>query len=59
MASHMDSFARRLASETAAELIGLGKPASGPVERVLVGSVALRVLEMVRCDVLIAPEAAA
>jgi nucleotide-binding universal stress UspA family protein len=45
------------AARTDAELIVLGKHAAGVVERILVGSVALRVLEQAPCDVLVVPEA--
>jgi nucleotide-binding universal stress UspA family protein len=46
------------AKETGAELIVIGKHCAGVIERSLVGSVALQVLEMAECDVLIVPEAA-
>jgi nucleotide-binding universal stress UspA family protein len=39
-----------------AQLIVVGKHAAGFIERMFVGSVALQVLEMARCDVLIVPE---
>lgn len=39
-----------------AQLVVLGKHAAGVVERLMVGSVALQVLEMARCDVLVVPE---
>jgi nucleotide-binding universal stress UspA family protein len=45
------------ASKTDAELIVLGKHAAGIVEKLVVGSVALRVLEQAACDVLVVPEA--
>ena len=41
-----------------AELVVVGKHAAGIVERMLIGSVALQVLEMAKCDVLIVPEQA-
>jgi nucleotide-binding universal stress UspA family protein len=44
------------ADEAGAQLIVIGKHAAGVVERVLIGSVALQVLEMARCDVLVVPE---
>lgn len=44
------------ADESGAQLIVIGKHAAGVVERVLVGSVALQVLEGARCDVLVVPE---
>ena len=45
------------ATKTNAELIVLGKHAAGIVGRLVVGSVALRVLEQASCDVLVVPEA--
>ena len=39
-----------------AQLVVLGKHAAGIVERLMVGSVALQVLEMAKCDVLVVPE---
>jgi nucleotide-binding universal stress UspA family protein len=45
------------ASKTDAELIVLGKHAAGIVEKLVVGSVALRVLEQAGCDVLVVSEA--
>ena len=45
------------ADKAGAELIVLGKHASGIVEKLVVGSVALRVLEQAACDVLVVPEA--
>jgi nucleotide-binding universal stress UspA family protein len=39
-----------------AELVVIGKHAAGVVERAVVGSVALQVLEMAKCDVLVVPE---
>ena len=44
------------AAQADAQLIVIGKHAAGAVERLLIGSVALRVLEMAPCDVLIVPE---
>lgn len=44
------------ASESGADLIVIGKHAAGIVEHLLVGSVALQVLELARCDVLVVPE---
>lgn len=44
------------ADEASAQLIVIGKHAAGLVERTLVGSVALQVLAMARCDVLVVPE---
>jgi nucleotide-binding universal stress UspA family protein len=44
------------AAQGGAQLIVMGKRAAGIVERSLVGSVALRVLEMSECDVLIVPD---
>ena len=44
------------AAQGRAQLIVMGKRAAGIVERSLVGSVALKVLEMSECDVLIVPE---
>jgi nucleotide-binding universal stress UspA family protein len=46
------------AKENDAQLIVIGKHCAGIIERSLVGSVALQVLEMAQCDVLIVPEAA-
>lgn len=46
-------------AEGAADLVVLGKRSAGPVERFLLGSVALQVLELAPCDVLIVPEAPA
>jgi CPA2 family monovalent cation:H+ antiporter-2 len=46
-------------AEGAADLVVLGKRSTGPVERFLLGSVALQVLELAPCDVLIVPEAPA
>jgi nucleotide-binding universal stress UspA family protein len=43
------------AARTDAELIVLGKHAAGIVEQLLIGSVALQVLERARCDVLVVP----
>lgn len=40
----------------AAQLVVIGKHAAGIVERTLVGSVSLRVLELAKCDVLVVPE---
>ena len=39
-----------------AQLVVIGKHAAGIVERFLIGSVALQVLEMAKCDVLVVPE---
>ena len=39
-----------------AELVVIGKHAAGIVERAVVGSVSLQVLEMAKCDVLVVPE---
>ena len=39
-----------------AQLVVLGKHAAGVVEHLMVGSVALQVLEMAKCDVLVVPE---
>jgi nucleotide-binding universal stress UspA family protein len=47
------------AAQGRAQLIVMGKRAAGIVERSLVGSVALKVLEMAECDVLVVPEAIA
>lgn len=44
------------AAQARAQLIVIGKHAAGVVERLLVGSVALKVLETAPCDVLIVPE---
>jgi len=44
------------AEQRDAQLIVIGKHAAGIVERYLVGSVALQVLEMAKCDVLVVPE---
>lgn len=44
-------------AQVGAELIVIGKHAAGTVERLLLGSVALRVLETAQCDVLVVPEA--
>jgi nucleotide-binding universal stress UspA family protein len=44
------------AARSRAQLIVMGKRAAGIVERYLVGSVALKVLEQAECDVLIVPE---
>jgi nucleotide-binding universal stress UspA family protein len=44
------------AAQAGAQFIAIGKHAAGVVERLLVGSVALKVLEMAPCDVLIVPE---
>lgn len=41
------------------QLVVLGKHAAGIIERLMVGSVALQVLEMAKCDVLVVPEPAA
>lgn len=46
------------AARVGAELIVIGKHAAGLVERTLVGSVALQVLENAACDVLVVPEGA-
>jgi nucleotide-binding universal stress UspA family protein len=46
------------ADEFNAQLIVMGKHAAGVVERVLIGSVALQVLQLARCDVLVVPEQA-
>lgn len=45
------------ARRASAQLVVIGKHAAGVVERYLVGSVALQVLEMAKCDVLVVPEA--
>jgi nucleotide-binding universal stress UspA family protein len=47
------------AARTGAELIVIGKHCAGLVERTLIGSVALQVLENAPCDVLVVPEGAA
>lgn len=47
------------AAQTGAELIVIGKHAAGVVERTLIGSVSLQVLEIAACDVLVVPEDAA
>jgi nucleotide-binding universal stress UspA family protein len=47
------------AARTGAELIVIGKHCAGLVERALIGSVALQVLENAPCDVLVVPEGAA
>lgn len=39
-----------------AELIVIGKHSAGLVERMLIGSVSLQVLELAKCDVLVVPE---
>jgi nucleotide-binding universal stress UspA family protein len=39
-----------------AQLVVLGKHAAGVLEHLMVGSVALQVLEMAKCDVLVVPE---
>jgi nucleotide-binding universal stress UspA family protein len=44
-------------TEVGAQLVALGKHAAGLVEQVLVGSVALQVLERAQCDVLVVPAA--
>ena len=44
------------AAQARAQLIVIGKHAAGVIERFLIGSVALRVLERAQCDVLIVPE---
>jgi nucleotide-binding universal stress UspA family protein len=44
-------------AEVGAQLVVLGKHAAGLVEHVLIGSVALRVLERAQCDVLVVPAA--
>ena len=46
------------AEQTEAELIALGKHAAGALEQFFIGSVALQVLEMAKCDVLVVPEKA-
>lgn len=46
------------AKQAGAQLIVIGKHAAGIVERALIGSVALQVLEMASCDVLVVPERA-
>ena len=47
------------AEQTEAELVVLGKHAAGALEKFFIGSVALQVLEMAKCDVLVVPEKAA
>lgn len=44
--------------EMGAQLVVLGKHAAGIVEQLMIGSVALQVLERAQCDVLVVPEAA-
>jgi nucleotide-binding universal stress UspA family protein len=44
------------AERSNAQLIVVGKHAAGVVERMFIGSVALQVLEMAKCDVLVVPE---
>ena len=44
------------AEQDNAQLIVIGKHCAGVVERLLIGSVALHVLEMAKCDVLVVPE---
>ena len=45
------------AEQGSAQLVVVGKHAAGVVERLLIGSVALQVLETAKCDVLVVPEA--
>ena len=47
-----------IAERNNAQLVVVGKHAAGIVERMLIGSVALQVLEMAKCDVLVVPERA-
>jgi nucleotide-binding universal stress UspA family protein len=44
------------AKATGAQLIVIGKHAAGFIERLVVGSVALQVLDQAQCDVLVVPE---
>jgi nucleotide-binding universal stress UspA family protein len=46
------------AEQAGTQLIAIGKHAAGVVERTLIGSVALQVLENASCDVLVVPEEA-
>lgn len=46
------------AEQDDAELVVLGKHSAGAIEQLLIGSVALQVLEMAKCDVLVVPETA-
>ena len=43
------------AAQTDAQLVAVGKHAAGRIERLLIGSVALQVLEQAECDVLVVP----
>jgi nucleotide-binding universal stress UspA family protein len=43
------------ATQVGAQLVVVGKHAAGIVEKLFVGSVALRVLETAQCDVLVVP----
>jgi nucleotide-binding universal stress UspA family protein len=47
------------ATQIGAQLVVIGKHAAGVVERTLIGSVSLQVLERAPCDVLVVPENAA
>lgn len=47
------------AARVGADLVVIGKHAAGRVERALIGSVALQVLESAPCDVLVVPEGTA